>query len=119
MLTLDANVFAAALSPTHIYFTDSLALLAGIRPEQLLVVCPTLILPECTGAITRPTGRVSLAQSVLAYVQSLPNVRLREQTAPGSRRTLQSLTACAEPVPCMTPSRRSKARRGLPGIKSG
>jgi len=75
MLTLDANVFAAALSPADIYFIDSLALLAGIRPEQLLVVCPTLILPECTGAIIRPTGRVSLAQRVLAYVQSLPNIR--------------------------------------------
>ena len=63
---LDANVFAAALSPADIYFIDSLALLAEIRPELLLDVCPTLVLPECIGAIVRPAGRVLLAQRVLA-----------------------------------------------------
>lgn len=56
-MTLDANVFVGALTPTGIHFADSLALLTRIRTEKLNVVCPTLVLPECAGAIIRPTGR--------------------------------------------------------------
>jgi len=94
MLTLDANVFVAILSPVNIYCSESLALLTRIRAENQVVICPTLVLPECAGAIIRPTGRVTLAQRALAYVQTLPGIRLVSLTNDLARRAADIAVTC-------------------------
>lgn len=76
MLTLDANIFVSGLTPSYSSFADSLALLTRIRTERLSVACPSLVLPECAGAIIRPTGRLPLARRVLAFVQALPEIQI-------------------------------------------
>ena len=94
MLTLDANVFISGLTPSYPNFSDSLALLTRIRAERLSVVCPSLVLPECAGAIIRPTGRLTLAQRALAFVQALPEIRLVDLTTDQARRAADIAIAC-------------------------
>lgn len=94
MLTLDANVFVAALTPANAHFSDSLALLTQIRAEQIEVVCPSLVLPECAGAVIRPTGRLSLARKALAFVQTLPGIRLVSLTDDGAQRAADIAINC-------------------------
>ena len=93
-MTLDANVFVGALTPTGIHFAESLALLTRIRAEQTEVVCPSLVLPECAGAVIRPTGRRSLAQRALAFVQVLPGIRLVPLTDDRARRAADLAITC-------------------------
>ena len=93
-MTLDANVFMGALTPAGIHFADSLALLTRIRTEQLNVVCPTLVLPECAGAIIRPTGRRTLAQQALIFMQTLPGIRFVDLTADRAARAASLAVTC-------------------------
>ena len=93
-MTLDANVFIGALTPTGIHFADSLTLLTRIRTEKLNIVCPTLVLPECAGAIIRPTGRRTLAQQALIFMQTLPGIRFVDLTADRARRAADIAISC-------------------------
>ena len=93
-MTLDANVFVGALTPAGIHFADSLALLTRIRTEKLNVVCPTLVLPECAGAIIRPTGRRTLAQQALVFMQTLPDIRFVELTEDRATRASDIAITC-------------------------
>ncbi len=93
-MTLDANVFVGSLTPAGIHFSDSLALLTRIRAEKRNVVCPTLVLPECAGAVIRPTGRRTLAQQALISVQTLPGIRFVELTEARATRASDIAVTC-------------------------
>ena len=93
-MTLDANVFVGALTPTGIHFADSLALLTRIRTQKMSVICPTLVLPECAGAIIRPTGRRTLAQQALVFMQTLPNIRFVDLTEDRTTRASDLAITC-------------------------
>ena len=73
-MTIDANVFVSALSPSDAAYQDSLTFLNRIRTEQHTVVCPSLVLPECAGAVMRPTGSTLLTQRATVSVQTLPGI---------------------------------------------
>ena len=93
-MTLNANVFVAALTPANVHYGDSLALLTRIRMERIIVTCPALVLPECAGAIIRPTGRVLLTQRALAFVQALPEIRFVPLTADRARQAADIALTC-------------------------
>ena len=94
MLTLDANVFVSGLTPSYSSFPDSLALLTRIRTERLSVFCPSLVLPECAGAVIRPTGRLTLAHRALAFVQTLPEIEIVDLTTDRARRAADIAILC-------------------------
>ena len=75
-MTIDANVFVSALIPSDSNFNASVDFVNRVRSLRSDVYCPTLVLPECAGAVIRPTGDLPLARRVVASLQTLPGLQL-------------------------------------------
>ena len=93
-MTIDANVFVSALSPSDALYADSLAFLNRVRQGHRRIVCLTLVLPECAGAIMRPTGSSTLAQTAVNFLQALPGINFV------SLSRARSLRAANISIPC-------------------
>ena len=59
-LAIDANVFVSAANASEPQHAASIGFLQEVRNQAVAVFCPTLILPECSAAISRPTGNAAL-----------------------------------------------------------
>ncbi len=73
-LTIDASVFINAYLSSEEGYATSRELLERVRIETIAVICPTLVLPEVGGTISRATGDAKLAQEfslTLAKIRSL------------------------------------------------
>ncbi len=75
-MTVDANVFVSALIPSDSNFKDSIAFVDRVKSRGSSIYCPSLILPECAGAVVRPTGDLPLAQKAVASIQAWPGINL-------------------------------------------
>jgi predicted nucleic acid-binding protein len=75
-VTLDASVFVNAFSPTETGSDTSVKLLDQLRQNGIVVVVPTLLLPEIAAAIARKQGQVDLALVLTDQVRKLPNLTL-------------------------------------------
>jgi predicted nucleic acid-binding protein len=76
ILTIDASVFVAAARPQESHYSVSRQFLRQARSQDVMVFCPTLVLPECAAAIARPTGDVALAEELVALIADFPGLRL-------------------------------------------
>ncbi len=94
MLTIDANVFIAASSPTEISHADSDLFLSRVRQDKLFLYCPTLLLPEITSGIIRPTGNVVVAQLTLLGIQNFPLMQWVELTQARAEAAVQVAESC-------------------------
>jgi predicted nucleic acid-binding protein len=56
LLTIDANVFVSALSSAETEHDSSVQFLESLEAGDCLLVLPTLVRPEISGAIVRTTG---------------------------------------------------------------
>lgn len=86
IITIDASVFVAVARPSEVRHVESRAFLRAARNVNVAVVCPALLLPECSAAITRRTGDVELATDLLAQIEEWPGLRLITLTQPRTRR---------------------------------
>ena len=75
-MTIDANVFVSALVPSDSNFGTSVTFIDRVRSLGGDVYCPSLLLPECAGAVIRPTSDLPLARRAVESVQALPGLRL-------------------------------------------
>jgi len=76
ILTVDASVFVAAARPAEAQSKESVAFLRQARAEAAALVCPTLVLPECAGAVARPTRDAATATEVRALIRRLRGLSL-------------------------------------------
>jgi predicted nucleic acid-binding protein len=56
LLTIDANVFVSALSEAETEHESSVKFLDSLETNDCLLILPTLVRPEVSGAIVRTTG---------------------------------------------------------------
>lgn len=81
-LVIDASVFISgsqtgeADHPSCLQFLSRIRQVAGVR-----VTCPTLVIPECAGAIARITGEQRLAERIVSIVEDCPGLRLLDLDA--------------------------------------
>ncbi|NOT62302.1 MAG: type II toxin-antitoxin system VapC family toxin [Acidobacteria bacterium] len=75
-LAIDANVFVSAANASEPQHAGSLRFLHEVRNRAVAVFCPTLILPECSAAISRPTGSAALAAALVTQIQQWPALQL-------------------------------------------
>ena len=75
-LAIDANVYVSAANASEPQPAVSLRFLQEVRSQAVTVFCPTLILPECSAAISRPTGSVALAAALVTQIQQWPGLQL-------------------------------------------
>jgi hypothetical protein len=75
-LTIDASVFVAASQPHEAQFASSARFLDQVQQAGLQVFDPTLVLPESSAAIARPTGDLTLGLRIMLLVQSFPGLTL-------------------------------------------
>ena len=94
MLTIDANVFVSASSPVDASSIDSDGFLLCIRQSGLRVYCPTLLLPEVTSAIMRPTANSNAAFITIASVKTFPNINFVSLTDRSADDTVRIALLC-------------------------
>ena len=75
-LTVDASVFVAAARADEVHYQTSRQFLQQIQAQRCDLYCPTLVLPECSAAIARPTADARLAEELVLLIQGLPRLHL-------------------------------------------
>ncbi len=75
-LVIDANVYVSAATASEPQHVASLRFLQEVRNQAIAVFCPTLILPECSAAISRPTGNAALAAALVTQILEWPGLQL-------------------------------------------
>jgi predicted nucleic acid-binding protein len=78
MVVVDASVWLARLLPQDVFHRAVSAWMAARREENVILVSPSLLLPEVAGAISRRTGKPELAEQAQIGLQDLPGLRLIE-----------------------------------------
>ena len=78
MVVVDASVWVARLVPEDVFHKPAREWMAAQRAANILLVSPSLLLPEVAGAISRRTGRDDLAAKAIMLIQQVPGVRLVE-----------------------------------------
>lgn len=94
MLTIDANVFIGAASPTVKSHRDSDLFLSRVRRDNLLVRCPALLLPEVASGIIRPTGNIVVTQLTVLGVENFPQMHWVELTQTRAEAAVQIALTC-------------------------
>lgn len=78
MIVVDASVWVARLVPQDAFHQPVSDWMAARRDKNTLLVSPSLLLVEVSGAIARRTNDPALAQRALTALQQLPGLRLIE-----------------------------------------
>ena len=73
---VDASVWVSRMVPGDVHHDRCQAWFEAQTAAGGLLVAPVLLLPEVAGAISRRTGRSSLAQRAVDVLQALPSLRL-------------------------------------------
>ncbi len=84
--TVDASVFVAAARAGESYYALSLNFLERIKQQEAKTFCPTLVLPECSAAVARSTGDETLAEELVALIETFPGLHLVPLSQPLARR---------------------------------
>ncbi len=87
--TVDASVFVTAARAGESHHALSLDFLEWIKQQGTKIFCPALVLPECSAAIARPTGDATLAEELVALIETFPGLRLVPLSQPLARRAAQ------------------------------
>lgn len=74
MLTVEANVFISAASASEAGAAVSRAFIRRISLLSVPLYCPTILLPEVSAGIARPTNNSILAKQVTDDVARLPSL---------------------------------------------
>lgn len=80
-LTVDASVFIASAQADEVHHADSLRFTIQLPLSGEVIICPALVLTECSAALARRTGSVALAGQITNQVQTFPNLHLISLTA--------------------------------------
>ena len=82
---IDASVFVAAARTAETHYAVSVEFLRQAQEQNTVIVCPTLILAECSAAIARPTGNPALAEALVALIENFHGLNLATLTTPLAR----------------------------------
>ncbi len=74
--TIDASVFVAAARAPDVHHATSLKFLRQVEELTANLFCPTLVLAECSAAITRQTDSPILAERTVVLIERLPRLLL-------------------------------------------
>ena len=85
-LTVDASVFMSANRANEITHLDSFELIRRIDSENILIVCPSIVLTESATAISRISGKFQLAHNLLSDIRSIASLDLVSITEDFARR---------------------------------
>lgn len=87
--TIDASVFVAMARATEPHHLTSLDFLTVLQTTGAAVFCPALLLAEASAAITRRTGDVVAALSLVALIKNFTGMNLMTVTAALAERAAQ------------------------------
>ena len=76
LITIDTSVFISRLSGLEEGHGSSRRFLQALPGRPVIVVLPTLVRPEISGAMRRRTGSVAVAGKSLGLLDLLPNLNL-------------------------------------------
>ena len=88
-ITVDASVFVAAARRTDVHHSASREFLFSVASEALPLICPTLVLPECTAALARETGDSALAARLAHVVLDTAALQLVALDVPRAQRAAE------------------------------
>ena len=91
-ITVDASVFVAAARAEEAHNQASRRFLLQVQARDENLFCPTLVLPECAAAVSRPTGDPALGEELVALIEGIPLLHLVSLDPPLARRAVQIAT---------------------------
>lgn len=89
-ITIDASVFVAAARSVEPHYAVSVNFLEAAQTAKVEIICPTLVLAECSAAVARRTGDTALALRTVGLIEKRPGLRLVRLTIVRARRAAQS-----------------------------
>ncbi len=87
--TIDASVFIASARTQEPHHAASLDFLDRVQTQLPDVFCPSLVLAECSAALARRTGNITLAQRLVSIVENFAGMRLIALTVPRAQHAAQ------------------------------
>ena len=76
MYVVDASVWVARFVSTDAFHAPSRIWFRSLNESDMLIVGPTLLLPELASAVSRRTGRPELAAAALSRLERIRRLRL-------------------------------------------
>ncbi len=73
--TVDANVFVAAARPEEVHYKESREFLQEVARRGITIVCPALVLAECSAALARATDSTENGVELAEIVEGMGNVQ--------------------------------------------
>lgn len=92
--TIDASVFVATARADEAQHTVSLKFVRWVRGQRMPIFCPTLVLPECAGAIAKPTGESADAQQLVQFLGQFHGMCFVSLAMPLAERAAEIAIAC-------------------------
>lgn len=74
--TVDASVFIAAARRNDVHHSPSRGFLLRAVSHGAPLICPSLVVPECTAALARETGDAAIAMRLARAILDTPVLRL-------------------------------------------
>lgn len=90
---IDASVFVAAARTTEGGYLPSREFLSKMVGAAENVICPTLVLAECSAAIARQTGDPGLAHNLVVLIEHFPHLQFAALDVPLAQRAAQLAAA--------------------------
>ena len=75
-LVVDASVFVASARGSEREHESSLGFLSLARSQGEVFYTPSLVLPECAGAMVRVTGSPETARTMVSLLEGIPQLEL-------------------------------------------
>lgn len=79
-VTVDASVFVNALSPDEDGSDESAEFISRLKHEGLVLIQPTLFIPEVVASIARKQDSTDIALEILQELKKFPNLTLIDLT---------------------------------------
>jgi len=92
--TIDASVFVAIARADEAQHADSVDFLRQLRRQGVPVFCPSLVLPECAGAISRPTGGSEDARRLVRSLERFNGMGFVSLDMPRAERAAEIAITC-------------------------
>ena len=75
MVVIDASVYVSRVHRQEVHHPESVRLLEAVAARGVPVLCPEILLPEVTAALTRGLDDTELARRVATHLRTLPGHR--------------------------------------------
>lgn len=93
-VVVDASVFVASAQAREKEHQGSLRFFSCLRSQRQSLLAPSLVIPECAGAIARVTGDSAIATDLILLMEGLPQLEIIPLSTELARSAAEIAASC-------------------------